>query len=169
MALNYYSVFLYFIFLFKDINNMFIKLCGWTIIVRCENIEQKIIFILDFSFYANASSHGINKLSLYFTIKAVAQHNSCTFCTATPMGKFYRSAPFSFQLFFFICCRMCFLKKYNTRFLLPAPSLNLSFFLPLIREKTLKQFNLSVRKLSKIGLLFNTLPRKHRHTQFNIF
>ena len=28
----------------------------------------------------------------------------------------------------------------------------------------LKQFNLSVRKLSKIGLLFNTLPRKHRHT-----
>ena len=44
----------------------------------------------------------------------------------------------------------------------------MSFFLLLIREKTLKQFNLSVRKLSKIGLLFNTLPCKHRHTQFNI-
>ena len=100
---------------------MLIKLCGLTIVVRCVNIEQKEIFILDFSFYADVSSHGINNLSLYFTIKAVAQQKSSTSCTATPMGKFYWSAPFSFPLFFFICCRMRYLKKYNTRCLLPAP------------------------------------------------
>ena len=112
---------------------MFIKLCRLTIIVRCVNIEQKIIFILNFSFYADVSSHGINNLSLYFAIKAVTQQNSSTSCIATPMGKFYWSAPFSFPLFFFIYCRMCFLKKYNARLLLPAK---------LLRPLTFKDNNL---------------------------
>ena len=57
------------------LRNMFIKLCGLTIVVSCVNIEQKEIFILDFSFYADVSSHGINNLSLYFTINSKPLRN----------------------------------------------------------------------------------------------
>ena len=116
---------------------MFIKRRGLTIIVRCVTIEQKVIFIFDFSFYADVSSHGVNNLSLNFAIKAVPQQYSRTSCIATPMGKFYWSAPFHFPLFFSIFCRMRFLKKYNTRFLLSA-----CLFLKLLRPLTFNNNNL---------------------------
>ena len=50
---------------------------------------------------------------------------------------------FGFPLLFFVCCRMRFLKKYNTRFLLPAPCKHCSPFLKkLLRPLTLKDNNL---------------------------